>query len=647
MKLSPRTASAARDRSKPSASPDATRAVSRETPLGAGAARLISGTHTAHLRLERTLAAWLGMDAALLFSSAYAANLGALSALGIAGDVVFSDALNHASIIDGCRLGRAKVVVVPHRDPLALEQALASHAPAPGGVRWVVTESYFGMDGTTPDFAALRELCDRWDAALVVDEAHSVGTFGPEGSGLCRDAGVRADVLTGGFGKSFGLQGGFVASSASVRAWLWNRARSFVFSTALSPWLSARALEHLQRIRSAEDLRQRLQTHSQRLEARLRAEGVQLPLGRRGPVFPIVLGGESETLAAARALRARGILAQPIRPPTVPAGTSRLRVTLRADLTDLDVDQLADALADVWRQSSGNGHAQPPPPSPSSPSQPPPPASASPPPSSSSSSAPPPPASASPPPSLLPQPLPSPPAAPAPTPTPTRSDSGPPSQKRWVVLGTGTSVGKSFVAELLVRELAARHCAVAGLKPIETGCRTSADGSPSEGDAARLEAASLDMKPPRPHPLYAFAEPLTPSLAARREGQVIELEAVASWVDRARATTAGAPTHLVIETAGGVFSPLGDRLANCDLARCLGPAIWVLVAPDRLGVLHDVSSAVRAMAALGRAPDYVLLNPLPPADSSTGTNAAELRRLGLGVPILELDAGALDSLLAS
>ena len=156
----------------------------------------------------------------------------------------------------------------------------------------------------------------------------------------------------------------------------------------------------------------------------------------------------------------------------------------------------------------------------------------------------------------------------------------------------------------------------------------------------------MQVKHPRPHPLYAFAAPLTPALAGRREGQAIALEAIASWVDRTRTTSAGVPPQLVIETAGGVFSPLADGLTNYDLARCVGPATWILVAPDRLGVLHDVSSTVRAMDALGRLPDCIVLNPLPPADSSTGSNAAELLRLGLGVPVIDLSSGSLHSLVA-
>jgi 8-amino-7-oxononanoate synthase len=579
--------------------------VSRETQLGAGAARLISGTAPEHLALEEALAEWLGTESALLFSSAYAANLGAVSALGAPGDVIFSDALNHASIIDGCRLSRAQSVVVPHRDLPALERALSTIPPAPGGARWVITESYFGMDGTSPDFSALRALCDRWQAALIVDEAHSVGTFGPEGRGLCAGAGVRPDVLTGGFGKAFGLQGGFVACSGTVRSWLWNRARSFVFSTATSPWLCARTLESLRWIRGSDALRRRLRRHALRLEARLRAEGIEFPPGHHGPVFPIVFGSESSTLEAARSLRAMGVLAHPVRPPTVPPGTARIRVTLRADLSDDDVELLANALVQVWRfrQSS------------SSPVR-----------SAGASRHSPGPVSV---------------AA-----TAARAAAEPSrEQKRWVVLGTGTGIGKSFVAEALVRALSAREQAVAGLKPVETGCRTNADGSPAEGDAARLEAASSSVRHPRPHPLYALAEPLAPSLAARREGQTIALEVIASWVDRVRPLSAATPHHLVIETAGGVFSPLGDGLANYDLARCLGETTWLLVAPDRLGVLHDVASTVRAMGALGRLPECILLNPLPPADSSTGSNAAELRRMGLGVPVIELSNDSIQELL--
>jgi 8-amino-7-oxononanoate synthase len=571
-------------------------AVSRETTIGvrvgAGASRLISGTTGEHLRLESELAQWLGVEACLLFSSAYAANLGTIAALAAPGDVLYSDELNHASIIDGCRLSRAEVVVVPHRDVGALEQALAER-PTAAGTRWVVTESYFGMDGTSPDLRGLRQLCDKYDAGLIVDEAHALGVFGPQGRGLAAAAGVSADVVVGGFGKAFGLQGGFVAASLAVQRWLWNRARSFVFSTALSPWLCERLRDHLGLVKAAEAARQQLALHARRLEGRLQAAGVPLPAGRHGPVFPIVLGSEERALAAAAALRPLGVLAHAIRPPTVPRGTARIRVTLRADMTEASVERLGSALVRTWAQRDALGAQAP---------------------------------------LASLQALDT---GTAPKPE-RRSTIDSEYQRRWIVLGTGTGIGKSFVADALARLLAGQGCAVAGLKPIETGCRTSADGAPVDGDAARLEAVSFHVKHPRPHPLYAFPDAVTPALAARREGQSIDPEAVTSWVDRVRASPAGDPASLVIETAGGVFSPLSASLTNFDLARCLGSAQWVLVAPDRLGVLHEVASTLQAMKSLGRSPDWLVLNAPAQADSSTGTNAAELRLSGVSVPVIEL-----------
>ncbi|MEO8178420.1 MAG: aminotransferase class I/II-fold pyridoxal phosphate-dependent enzyme [Deltaproteobacteria bacterium] len=573
--------------------------VSRETVpgvrVGAGAARLISGTTPEHLDLERELASWLGMEACLLFSSAYAANLGVIGAVALPGDVVYSDALNHASIIDGCRLSRAEVVVVPHRDLRALAAALS----APTGrsaAKWVVSESYFGMDGTSPDVVGLRALCDEHGAGLIVDEAHALGVFGPEGRGWAAAQGVRPDVLVGGFGKAFGLQGGFAATSLALHRWLWNRARSFVFSTALSPWLSRRVLQHLGRLRGADPERRRLAAHARRLEAELTDAGVPLPVGRHGPVFPIVLGAEQAALDAALALGPLGVQGHAVRPPTVPRGTSRIRVTLRADMTEPEIDRLGAALAQVWGQYGADPQGR----------------------NSGTLASPQASSTGAVPLEQRPRPL------------------GEHGDDRWVVLGTGTGVGKSFVAESLVRAIGARGRSVAGLKPIETGCGTSATGEPVAGDAARLEAASFHVKHPRPHPLYGFREPLAPSLAARREGQTIEPAVIVSWVDRVRSTQRGEIPSLVVETAGGVFSPLGDSLTNFDLALCLGDATWVLVAPDRLGVLHDLSSTLLAMKSLGRTPDWVVLNAPAQPDASTRTNAAELRRLGLVAHVLEV-----------
>lgn len=325
----------------------ATAHVSRETRTtarpGAGASRLVFGTHEEHSKLEAELADWCGFEEALLFTSGYGANLGALGCLLEPGDVVLSDALNHASLIDGCRLSRAAVQVLPHRDLHAFEEALRSSGPV--AARWVVVESYYSMDGVSPDLVALRALCDRYDAHLYVDEAHGLGIFGDQGAGLCAERGVRPDVLLGGLGKACGGQGGFVAGSTTVRDWLWNRARSFVFSTAPSPVLAALLLDQVRRARQAEDLRRDLRERANRFRRRLEQLGVPLIADSHGPIVGVLLGEAERALGVAAVLRERGILTQAIRPPTVPPGSSRLRLTVTANHAPEDLERAATALA--------------------------------------------------------------------------------------------------------------------------------------------------------------------------------------------------------------------------------------------------------------------------------------------------------------
>lgn len=319
--------------------------VSRETldsVPGAGASRLIYGTRREHLELEAELAAWVRQPASLFFASAYAANVGALGCLAGPGDWVVSDELNHASLIDGCRLSRAEVRVVAHRDTTAVERALLEGAHA--RARWVVVESYYSMDGDSPDLRALRELCDRYDAHLYVDEAHGLGVFGPEGGGLCTQEGIQADVLVGGLGKACGAQGGFVAADTSVRTWLWNRARSFVFSTAPSPLLAAAALAQIRRTREAQALRRNLFARAEELRQALRDRNIPLAPEGHGPILAVLLGAPDLALSVAAALRDEGILAQAIRPPTVPVGASRLRLTVTANHRPEDLARAVDAL---------------------------------------------------------------------------------------------------------------------------------------------------------------------------------------------------------------------------------------------------------------------------------------------------------------
>ncbi len=312
---------------------------------GAGASRLIYGSRVEHLELESAAADWVDMPQALLFSSGYAANLGLVSALSTEDVLVVSDALNHASIIDGCRLGRGRVVVTPHLDLDATERALANRTEREA---IVVCESYFSMDGDSPDLAQLDTLTQAHRAALLVDEAHALGIFGEEGAGLCSLAGVRPTAIVGTLGKAVGAQGAFVAGSEILRNWLWNRARSLVYSTAPSPALTVLSHAQLQRVRADNAARTRLHLLSDSLRHELAQRGLESPAGNHGPIVPVLTGSAEAARRAEAALADQGIRARAIRPPTVPAGGDRVRLTVHAnwpaDLPATIAEVLADQL---------------------------------------------------------------------------------------------------------------------------------------------------------------------------------------------------------------------------------------------------------------------------------------------------------------
>lgn len=296
----------------------------RDIGAGAGASALVAGYTEAHAAAEIAIASWIGAEASLLFSSGYAANLGTVAALVGKGDLVVSDALNHASIIDGSRLSGATIRVFPHRDTASLEALLREQR---GSFRrcLLVTESYFSMDGTLADLRELRRVASRYRAILMVDEAHALGVYGPSGRGRSAFEDVTPDIYVGTLGKSFGLQGAFVAGSSLLRLYLWNRARSFVFSTAPSPALAAAIPARLERVAGAEAERVALHQLSSHLRTVLRAEGAAL-LGE-GPIIPWILGTPARALAVQEALRDRGLWVAGIRPPTVPSGLARVRIT--------------------------------------------------------------------------------------------------------------------------------------------------------------------------------------------------------------------------------------------------------------------------------------------------------------------------------
>ena len=311
---------------------------------GSTGSRLLRGHRAAFAAIERRFAAFKGTGRSLYFSSGYLANLAVLATLPEAGDVVYSDALNHASLIDGLRLSRARRVVVPHCDVGALERRLAADGGA--GQRFVVIESVYSMDGDIAPLADYAAVCRRHGAALVVDEAHAVGIYGDDGSGLVRAAGPADGVLLSinTAGKALGAAGAFVAGPAWVIDYLEQHARTFIFSTAPPPAVAA-AIEAALDIVAGEPARRvRLLARARFLRARLAEAGFTEAADGTSQIVPIVIGDNAAAVRLAAALQARGFDVRAIRPPSVPPGTARLRVAVNAGLTE---DQLGDFAAAV------------------------------------------------------------------------------------------------------------------------------------------------------------------------------------------------------------------------------------------------------------------------------------------------------------
>lgn len=309
---------------------------------GAGAAPLVAGHGEWHARLEAELADYKGTEAALVFASGYAANVGVLAALAGPRDTIFADALVHASLVDGARASGARLRFYRHGDPDHLEAMLRRSAGR--GRRLVVTDGVFSMDGDLAPLPALVELAERYDALLVVDDAHGTGVVGPEGRGTVHRFGLagRVPVQVGTLSKALGAQGGFVAGSRRLIRWLWHRARAWVYSTALAPVLAAAALEALRLARAEDWRRQRLRRHGARLRSGLRSLGYRVLGDAEAPMTAVVVGEPEAAAALAARLEEQGVLAPAIRPPTVPAGTSRIRLAPMATHTD---DQIEHVLA--------------------------------------------------------------------------------------------------------------------------------------------------------------------------------------------------------------------------------------------------------------------------------------------------------------
>ncbi len=310
---------------------------------GSGGSRLVSGTMTIHQRLEERLAAFKGFEQALLFGSGYLANLGVLGALAGEGTLVCSDALNHASIVDGCRLARGRTAIYEHGDVEHLRRILDA-APEERAV--VVTDSVFSMDGDVAPLRELSELCAERGAWLVVDEAHATGCVGPGGRGAVAEARLDGEehvVVVGTLGKALGAYGAFVAGSAAVRELLVNTARPFIFSTAPPPPAIAAALAALELLEEQPARVDALQSRARTLRDELAREGFDVS-GSTTQIVPLVIGDAAQAMAICEAALEHGVFAQAIRPPTVPEGTSRLRLAVMASHEKAELREAARVL---------------------------------------------------------------------------------------------------------------------------------------------------------------------------------------------------------------------------------------------------------------------------------------------------------------
>ncbi len=318
---------------------------------GAGASRLITGTTPLHEQLEQRLAAFKGCEQALLFGSGYLANMGVITSLTRTGDVILSDEFNHASIVDGCRLSRAERQIYPHCNIAVLAQQLqelerAEHA----GMRLVVTDSVFSMDGDLAPLAEIASLCERYNALLIVDEAHATGCLGPAGRGLIAQVGLdtEAAISICTLSKGFGVTGAFVSGSGLLREFLVNVARQFIFTTALPPADVAACLAALDILEEDPALPTRLQRQAAFFRSGLQKLGFST-LASETHIVPLLIGDETRALHMADALREHGLYAVAIRPPTVPPGAARIRFSVMASHTSEHLSFALDVVEKVGR----------------------------------------------------------------------------------------------------------------------------------------------------------------------------------------------------------------------------------------------------------------------------------------------------------
>jgi 8-amino-7-oxononanoate synthase len=315
--------------------------------VGSGASPLITGHSQIHAELVSSIAAFEATESAIVFSSGYAANLGSLASLATKEDVIFSDSLNHACLIDGCRLSRARVLVYPHCNTDALRRLIQGNRHL-GRFAFVVTDSVFSMDGDLAPLSEINDLCEEFDMQCVVDEAHATGVYGRFGRGLTEHLNVSSErmIRIGTLSKAVGCVGGFVAGNQLLIDWLTNHARSWIYSTAMTLPNTLAAIRALSLVHDMQDERKLLERKATSIRFRLNKLGFRVGSGT-SPIIPVYLHGAVEVLEKCQRLLEQGIYVPAIRPPTVPAGTSLLRISLSAVHSEQELTQLVSAFQEL------------------------------------------------------------------------------------------------------------------------------------------------------------------------------------------------------------------------------------------------------------------------------------------------------------
>ncbi|WP_424162590.1 8-amino-7-oxononanoate synthase [Bacillus amyloliquefaciens] len=318
---------------------------------GSSGSRLTTGNTLWHEKLEKTIADFKQTEAALLFSSGYLANIGVLASLPQKGDVILSDQLNHASIVDGCRLSKAETIVYRHIDMADLENKLASVRSR--NRRFIVTDGVFSMDGTIAPLDSIMALAKQYQAFVIVDDAHATGVLGENGGGTSEYFGVRPDVVIGTLSKAVGTEGGFAAGSNIFIDFLLNHARTFIFQTAVAPAICAASHTAFDIIKGMHDTRRVLLSSVKTIKTRLADMGFTVR-GGDTPILPVMIGDAKTAVSAAALLEKKGICAPAIRPPAVPGGESRIRLTVTADRSLQDIDELTEAFDSIRKELNIN-----------------------------------------------------------------------------------------------------------------------------------------------------------------------------------------------------------------------------------------------------------------------------------------------------